>query len=230
MSHRLDPDQPVAYYPALLDLHGRPVVVVGGGDIAEQKIAGLVAAGADVTVVSPHLTTTLAEWAEADRIAWTPRRYRQGDLESAFLVFAATDEAGVNQEVWQEAEQRRTPINAADDPPHCTFILPAVHRDGDLVVAVSTGGKAPALAVRLRDRFAQALGAGYAEYLDLLAAFRPRIARLFPTFSQRREVWYRIVDSPAFDHIRDGQPTTARRLISQLIDQTNAIGRDEGAA
>lgn len=230
MSHRPDPDQPISYYPALVDLHDRPVVVIGGGEVAEQKIAGLLAAGADVTVVSPHLTATLAEWADTRRIAWKPRRYHHGDLEAAFLTFAATDEDDVNQRVWQEAEQRRTLVNAADDPAHCTFILPAVHRDGDLVVAVSTGGKAPALAVRLRERFAQSLGGGYDEYLDLLARFRPQIARRFPTFSQRKDMWYRIVDSPVFAQIRNGQPETARRLISQLIDETAPVSKDEGAA
>lgn len=230
MSHRTHPHHSVSYYPAFLDLHGRPVVVIGGGDVAEQKTAGLLASGADVTVVAPDLTPTLTEWADTGRVAWTPRRYRNGDLDGAFVAFAATDRTDVNREVWQESERRRIPINAADDPPHCSFILPAVHRDGDLVVAISTGGKAPALAVRLRDRFATVLGGGYGEYLDLLASFRPRISHLFSTFAQRRDVWYRIVDSPAFERLREGNGEGARRLISSLIAESARIGRGKGAA
>lgn len=230
MSHRPDPAQPVSYYPALLDLHGRPIVVVGGGDVAEQKIAGLLAAGADVTVVSPDLTSTLREWMRVGRVTWKARKYRDGDLQGAFLAFTATDIALVNQTVWQEAERRHTPVNAADDPPHCNFILPAVHRDGDLVVAVSTGGKAPALAVRLRDRLADTLGRGYGRYLDLLASFRPHISERFPTFAQRRDVWYQIVDSELLDHIRNGDTGAARRLISEIVGETDRPRRGRGAA
>lgn len=230
MSYRPDPDQPVSYYPALFDLHGRPVLVVGGGDVAEQKISGLMAAGAAITVVSPDLTPTLTEWAETGRITWTSRRYRDGDLEGTFLAFTATDAPAVNAGVWREAERRRIPVNSADDPAHCSFILPAVHRDGDLVVAVSTGGKGPALAVRLRDQFALLLDGGYADYLDLLAGFRPTISDRFPTFAQRREVWYRIVDSAAFDHLRSGHPDTARRLISEIIEESVPTAGNEDAA
>lgn len=230
MSHRSDPDQPVSYYPAMLDLAARPVVVIGGGDVAEQKVSGLLAAGADVAVVSPDLTPDLTAWMRASRLAWKPRKYRDGDLKEAFLAFAATGIAAVDKTVWQEAERRRIPVNAADDPPHCSFILPAVHRDGDLVVAVSTGGRAPALAVRLRDRFARALGKGYAQYLELLGGFRERIAGEFPTFAQRREVWYRIVDSDALDHLRADDTDTARELIGELIDQYVRTGRRQGVA
>lgn len=230
MSHRTDPDQPVSHYPAMLDVNARPVVVIGGGNVAEQKISGLLAAGADVSVVSPDLTPTLSSWTRAGRITWKPRKYREGDLAEAFLAFATTGITTVDRTVWQEAERRRIPVNAADDPPHCTFILPAVHRDGDLVVAVSTAGRAPALAVRLRDRFARALGSGYAEYLELLGGFRPRIAGRFPTFAQRREVWYRIVDSDALEHIREGDTGKALRLISDLIDQAGATSRRRGVA
>lgn len=230
MSHRPDPDQRVSYYPAMLDLHRRPVVVVGGGDVAEQKVAGLLAAGADVTVVSPHITPALTEWRKANRISWKARKYRDGDLQGAFLVFVATDVALVNRTVWQEAERRHIPVNSADDPPHCNFILPAVHRDGDLVVTISTGGKAPALAVRLRDRLATALGEGYGRYLDLLAGYRPRISRRFSTFAQRRDVWYQIVDSEALAHVRRGEAEAATQLISEIIRQTTPSDHDQGAA
>lgn len=228
MSHRPDPDQPVSYYPALLDLRGRRVVVVGGGDVAEQKVAGLLAAGADVTVVSPDLTPILSEWMRAGRFSWKARKYRDGDLQDAFLVFSTTSVAVVNQTVWQEAERRRVPVNAADDPPHCSFILPAVHRDGELVVAVSTGGKAPALAVRIRDRIATNLGEGYADYLDLLGSFRACIADRFASFLERRDVWYRIVDSVALDHVRNGEPEAARRFIASIIDES--VDDRQGAA
>lgn len=229
MSHQSDPNQPVSHYPVLLDLSARPVVVVGGGEVAEVKVAGLVAAGARVTVIAPHLTPTLRQWAKTARLAWLPHPYREGDLEGAFLAFAATDTPDTNQAVWEEAQRRRIPLNSADDPPRCSFILPAVHRQGELVVAVSTGGKAPALAVRLRDRIAGILGEGFAPYLELLGSYRREITDRSVTFAQRREVWYRIVDSDALDLVRVGDLAAARRLVSRLIEEA-APSPDEGAA
>src|SRR2546427_4047392 len=143
------------FYPISLDLGGRRCVVIGGGPVAEQKVLGLLDAGAQVTVVSPELSLGLQDRAAQGLIATHRREYRSGDLAGAFLAVAATDDRTVNRRVWTEAEERGTLLNAGDDLPHCHFIAPAVHRAGDITVAVSTAGKSPALAVRLREQIAR---------------------------------------------------------------------------
>ncbi|OLC89074.1 MAG: precorrin-2 dehydrogenase, partial [Gemmatimonadetes bacterium 13_1_40CM_3_66_12] len=156
------------FYPAFLDLRGRRAVVVGGGAVAEQKVTGLLDAGARVTVVGPIVSPLLAKLAIAGSITLAPRPYRPGDLAGAFLAIAATDDRAVNRAVWAEAEARGVLLNAVDDPPHCSFIAPAIHRAGDVAIAVSTAGKSPALAVRLRERIGRLVGPEYGTLLGLL--------------------------------------------------------------
>lgn len=145
--------QPV--YPILLtNLAGASVVVVGGGRVAARKVAGLLALQATVTVVSPELSPELTALAASGAIRWRDRPYASGDLGGARLVFAATDVRAVNAGVAQEAAQRGILCNVADAPEEGSFHLPAVHRQAELVVAVSTGGTAPGRAKALRDRIA----------------------------------------------------------------------------
>ncbi len=141
----------MGYFPVLLDLTGRRCLMVGGGPVAERRITGLLAAGARVTVISPRTTPTLAALAAEGRIELESRGYREGDLAGADLAFVATDAGEVNMAVAREARERGVWVNAADDPAHCTFILPAVVRRGDLTVAVATGGSSPALARAVRE-------------------------------------------------------------------------------
>lgn len=206
------------YYPVLLDLRDRPCLVIGGGEVAEAKTRGLLDCGARVTLIAPEATTGLRELAGTGRITWLRREYRPGDLEGFVLAIAATDAPEVNRRVWEEAGQRRVWLNAVDDPAHCSFILPAVHRQGDLILAVSTGGKSPALAARLRDRLAAILGPEYARWVDLLGDLRPEVTRRVPDPEARKALWYRIVDSDAFDRVREGDVDGALATARALID------------
>jgi precorrin-2 dehydrogenase/sirohydrochlorin ferrochelatase len=130
---------------------GRRCLVVGGGPVAERKVAGLLEAGARLTVVSPAVTSRLADWARAERIRLIGRDYAASDLVGHSVVFVATDDGRVNADVARDARAAGVLVNAADDPAHCDFILPAVLRRGELTVAVSTGGASPALARTVRD-------------------------------------------------------------------------------
>lgn len=207
-----------AHYPLLLRLEGRSCVVVGGGKVAEGKVEGLLAAHGDVTVVSPELTERLFTWFEDRRIAWIPRPYRKGDLTGCFLAVAATEDRDVNGRVWQEAEEHSILLNAPDDPHHCNFILPAVHRQGDLVVAVSSSGLAPAFSVWLRDRIAHGIGPEYGAYLDLLGNLRPEVADRFTDPAQRRRAWRRLIGDETFQHVRRGDMEAAYRAAQELFD------------
>src|SRR5688500_11242132 len=160
------------YYPVCLDLRERPCVVVGGGTVAARKVEGLLECGARVTVVAPVLGPVLKHWLQEGRIAARVRPYAEGDLEGAALAIAATNEPTVNAEIAAEARARGVWLNAADDPERCDFILPSVVRRGDLQIAISTGGRSPALARRVREDLERLLPAEYADLLPLLADLR----------------------------------------------------------
>ena len=146
-----------ALYPIALRLTGRPVLVVGGGAVAERKIGGLLAAGADVTIIAPVCCPAVAEWAERGAITLVARRYELGDADGYDLVFVAVDDLSASGMIQADARQIGAWVNAADDPAGSDFHLPAVARRGPLTVAVTTGGHSPTLARRLRDRLAAAL-------------------------------------------------------------------------
>jgi uroporphyrin-III C-methyltransferase/precorrin-2 dehydrogenase/sirohydrochlorin ferrochelatase len=207
----------VHYYPVLLDLRDRRCVVIGGGLISEGKVTPLVAAGARVTVVSPALTPGLAVQHRAGRFTLAERGYEPGDLAGAYLAIAATDDAEVNHRVHAEAVERNILINVVDDPAYCGFILPSILRRGELVVAVSTSGNAPALAVRIRERIERELGPEHARFLELAGSIRAPLARKFPAFATRKELWYRLVDSDVLPLLRAGQEDLARERIASVM-------------
>jgi precorrin-2 dehydrogenase len=147
-----------ALYPIALDLTGRPCLVIGGGSVAERKTRGLLDTGACVTVVSPAVTDALGAWKAAGAVRHVAREFCRGDLAGFQLVFVATDEVGVSAAVAAEGHERGIWVNAADEPAHCDFHLPAVVRRGAVVVAVATGGTSPALARLVRDEIDAHLG------------------------------------------------------------------------
>lgn len=203
-----------AYYPVMLDLRGKRCVVIGGGWGTAERVRALAESGADVTLICSEPVEGL----EGIGVRHLKREYQTGDLEGAFLVIACPADKSRNSEVWDEAEARNIPVNAVDDAPYCTFIFPAVHRQGDLVVTVSSGGKSPALASRIRDRIAQELGPEYAELLNILGDLREEVIRRFPGFKRRREIWYRLVDSDALQHVKSGDREAALRTLRSILD------------
>jgi siroheme synthase-like protein len=177
------------YYMACLDVAGRRCLVVGGGSVGVEKAAGLATCDARVTVVSPELHDDL----RALGVEWRARRYETTDLDGMFLVIAATSDRAVNEQVHDDAEARAMLCNVADVPDLCNFILPAVHREGPIAVAVSTGGASPALAKRLRSQIAELVTPEHAELAEELRALRPDVQRRFPTFEERRDYFEELV-------------------------------------
>jgi precorrin-2 dehydrogenase / sirohydrochlorin ferrochelatase len=162
----------MSLFAAFLKLEGRPVVVVGGGALAEAKIPGLLEAGALVHVVSPEITPLIADWVRQAKIAWWPRFYEPGDLRGAFLVVATTSLDAVNQRVYLEAEALGILCNVVDDLKNSHFYYGAVVQRGDLQIAISTNGKSPALAQRLRKELEGQFGSEYAVWVEWLGAVR----------------------------------------------------------
>jgi len=156
----------------MLDLVGHPCLVVGGGAVAARKVEGLVEAGARVTVVSPSLTQRLLRLATDARLRWRPREYVPGDVDGFVLAMVATDDAAVNAAVAAECRERGVLINCADDPAHCSFILPSVLKRGSLTVTVSTGGASPTMARLVREELETLLPSDVAALTDVMAEVR----------------------------------------------------------
>jgi siroheme synthase-like protein len=203
-------------YPAILLLDGRWAVVIGGGTVAERKVSTLLDAGAKVRVVAEDATRSVRERAGRDEIELFERRYARGDLAGAAVVVAATDDEQVNKEVFAEATESGIPVNVVDNTALCTFIAPSIVRRGDLVLAISTGGAAPALAVRIRERFEREFGDEYARFLELMASLRAQV-KVPGDQDQRAKAWYRVVDSDVMDLVRAGEIDRARERATALL-------------
>jgi precorrin-2 dehydrogenase / sirohydrochlorin ferrochelatase len=205
------------YYPIYIQLREQPCVVIGGGKIAEGKVDGLLAAEAKVTVISPDLTSPLRQLVEQMLVTHLARQYRPGDLTGAFMVICATDRAEVNHQVWQEATANHQLVNVVDDTSRCNFIAPSILRKGDLTIAISTSGKAPALAVRLKERLQHEIGPEYELFLELAGELREPLAHHIPDFETRKTLWYQLVDSGILDALARGDNSSAREMISAIV-------------
>jgi precorrin-2 dehydrogenase / sirohydrochlorin ferrochelatase len=182
----------MGYYPIFVEMAGRKVVVVGGGDVADGKVKGLLQAGADVTVLAPDLSPELRRLVKTGRIRHVGRAYQEGDVADFELCFVATDDGAINAEVAREGQRLGVWVNAADDPANCDFILPSLVRQGDVVVAASTGGGSPALARRLREELTAFLAEDYAPLAEVLADVRREIRGR--GLSVDAESWQRAID------------------------------------
>jgi siroheme synthase-like protein len=218
------------YYPAFLDLRQRRCVVVGGGATAADKARELGAAGARVVVVAARPGPAIAAMASRGELLLERRPYRAGDLAGAFLAIAAGDDPAEREAVWREAARRGLPLNSVDDLPHCSFIAGAVVRRGALAVAISTAGRAPALAVRLKQWLESRLGAEHARFLALAGSARTALAARQPDLARRRELWYALVDSDVLELLRRGDEAGARRRFAEILGVEPAAEEDVDGA
>ncbi len=169
----------MALYPIFVEAKDRPVLVIGGGHVGAEKVRGLLAAEARITLVAPDLIDELREHADAGRIVYIARPYQESDLDGGWeWVMVATDDGAINAEVARAAKARGLWVNAADDPKHCDFILPAVVRKGKITLAASTSGASPALARRLREELDAYLTEDMPALADLLAEVRAELRQL----------------------------------------------------
>ena len=180
---------PVPEYPVNLNLEGRRCLVVGGGRVAERKVAALLDSGAFVTLISPELTPNLLAWISQGRLIHCPRAYAKGDATGYKLVFCATDASAVNAQVALEAKQSGALVNVADTPALCDFTLPARLQRGSLSITVSTGGQSPALARELRNEMAEKYGPEYADYLELASRLRREWQETCASSEERCRRW-----------------------------------------
>lgn len=210
-------------YPVMLNVRGRRVVVVGGGGVAARKVADLLEAGAEITVISPALHPEIS--AIGDRIEIRLSPYTPGMLAALLahekrpmLVFAATDSPEVNRQVADDARELGIPVGVADDSADGDFTSMAAFRRGSITLAVATDGTSPALAAHLREKLEAAVGMEYATLAAWLAELRP-LVREQATPAARRDLWRAILASPALDRLRAGDEAGARAIIDGLVAQ-----------
>jgi siroheme synthase-like protein len=204
------------FYIACLKLTGRRCVVIGGGEVGLEKVEGLLACDAAVTLIAPDANAELTQLAAEGAIEWQRREYRAEDLERAFLAIAATDDTDVNIRVYEDAEARAMLVNVVDVPPLCNFILPAIVRSGPLSIAISTAGASPALAKRMKREIAELFGAPYAQLAVMLNDARGWAKATLPTYQDRKEFFESIVNGEPdpVELLRQGDADAVRDLIA----------------
>jgi precorrin-2 dehydrogenase/sirohydrochlorin ferrochelatase len=209
-------------YIACLRLSGRRSVVVGGGDVGLEKVDGLLACDASVTLIAPSAHEALRAYAREGSIEWLQRPYSgPADLDGAFLVIAATDSTDVNIAVFDDAERRAMLVNVVDVPPLCNFILPAIVRNGPLAIAISTAGASPALAKRMKREVGEHFGERYATLALLLNEVRGWAKATLPTYQERKEFFEEIVDGDP-DPIALLQAPDGEQTVRELIARAQA--------
>jgi len=199
-------------FPAFLKLTNRPCLVVGAGRVGEPKIASLLAAEAAVRVVAPEATEAVKQWARIGRLEWRPRCFESVDLDGNFLVVVATPRRELNDSIYREAQQRGVLCNVVDDPPRCDFYYPAVVNRGELQIAISTNGRSPALAQRLRQELEQQFGPEYEAWLEALGQRRQGLFELAIDSEERRRLLHNLVTRESLEEFVRG-----RSLLSKII-------------
>jgi siroheme synthase-like protein len=207
------------FYIACLRLTGRRCVVVGGGEVGLEKVEGLLACDADVTLVAPEAHPELVQLALEGSIRWQQRAYSSEDLDGALIAIAATGDSEVNIRVFEDAERRAMLVNVVDVPPLCNFILPAIVRTGPLAIAISTAGASPALAKRIKREIGELFGQPYANLALLLNEARGWAKATLPTYQDRKEFFESIVEGEPdpIALLREGRVQDVRELIAERM-------------
>jgi len=206
----------VDYYPVFLNLNGKKAVVVGGGKVAERKVASLIAAGADVTVVSPSLTRGLRKTLSEGRIRFISRPYRKNDVKGAFLAIAATDSPDTNRTVSKDAPAL---VNVVDVPAECNFIAPSVVRRGQLLIAISTGGASPAFSKALRKELQVCYGPEFSGYLKFVKEIRLKAMAAIPQGNGRERFLKGLASEEILSMLRAKGVDAVKKMVKGRLEK-----------
>ena len=215
------------YYPIFLDIEDRAVLIIGGGNVCARKAETMMKYGARVTVVSPEFTDEIEGWASEGRLAVKRKRYDESDLDGANIVIASTDDQAVNERIAADCRARRIPVNVVDVTPLCEFIVPAIIEKGSVQIAISTGGKSPALARTLKEDLQRLVGPEYAEVNDVLGTLRDGAKRVLPTDVDRKRFFDGIIAEGVLDLLREGKRREAYETIARACDAAGVPVSDE---
>jgi precorrin-2 dehydrogenase/sirohydrochlorin ferrochelatase len=211
------------YYPAYLDIQKRKCLVVGGGPVGTRKVKMLLKCGASVTVISPVVSQQLKNLADSGAITLHGRSYRSADLAGIFLVIGATDDEKFNRQISKDANRLNLLCNIVDRPQDCNFILPSIVSRGDLIISISTSGKSPALAKKLRKSLEDQFGEEYALFLQLLGAIRKKLLRRSHEPEAHKKLFEQLINSGLVDMIRDNKTADINALLFKVLGEGYAF-------
>lgn len=211
------------YYPAFLSIADRPCLVVGGGQIAERKVKGLLDADARVTVVSPTVTPRLKRRIDKGQVVHFPREFQSSDLEGFYLLIATTDDMPLNRKVGIEGRNLGLIVNVVDDTPYCDFIAPSIVRRGDITFAISTGGTSPALARWLRRQVEQHFPPEYSGLAKVMSRVRLQVRSQGHKVNPAR--WQKSIDDGFLSLVRQRRLAEARRYLFASLTGNGKAGK-----
>ena len=206
------------YYPVFLDLRDLPCLVIGGGQVGERKVKTLQSCAAKVFLISRELTPYLEEEIRHGRIKLLAQAYQAEHLPGKFLVIGATDDPNLNGKIGREARDRGILCNIVDKPQECNFILPSLVSRGDLTIAVSTSGKSPALAKKIRQDLEKVFPEIYGLYLELLGQIRNEILARNLSQQENQKIFQTLVNSPVLSWLETGNFEALYDLMDQLLE------------
>ena len=205
------------YYPVHLDIQNRKCLVVGGGSVGTRKVNNLLECAARVTVVSPDVSTRLRDLALSRIITLKKRSYQSKDLDGMFLVIGATNDEKLNRQISEDAERLNTLCNIADRPEVCNFILPSIVQRDDLVITVSTSGKSPALAKKLRKVLEKQFGEEYGDFLKLMGAIRTKLLSQSHEPEAHKHLFEQLISGELLAMIRDRKEKDINSLLLEIL-------------
>lgn len=205
------------YYPVNLDIQKQRCLVVGGGSVGTRKVMTLLECGAVVTVVSPVATRRLLELTEKGSITLKKRPYQPSDLDTMFLVIGATNNEELNLQISMDARRLNKLCNIADRPEACNFIIPSVINRGDLVIAISTSGKSPAFAKKLRKDLEKMFGEEYAEFLQFMGVIRKKLLSENHEPEAHKRLFEQLINSGLFEMISDRKREDINSLLFEIL-------------
>ncbi|MCU7856235.1 MAG: siroheme synthase, partial [Candidatus Thiodiazotropha sp. (ex Lucinoma borealis)] len=208
------------YFPIFLDLKNKSCLVVGGGAVAERKIALLLKSGADVILIAPDLSHDLTTWRDMGRLTHLKREFQDEDLSGHHLAIAATNNAAINRRVAEIADEMHIPVNVVDQPALCSFIVPSIIDRSPVVAAISTSGASPVLARLIRSRLESLIPAGYGRLANLCNRFRQRVKDTFAEPADRRIFWDRVLQGGVAERVFSGHDKEADQLMEKALRTT----------
>jgi precorrin-2 dehydrogenase/sirohydrochlorin ferrochelatase len=209
----------MSYYPILVDLKGRKVLVVGGGSVAQRKIDTLLECSAQVILVSVDLNPTLQEYVDTGKIEYLSREFNEVHMDKVFMVIAATDDSELNHRISSAAEEKNILVNAVDQPEDCNFIVPSIVKRGDFLIAISTSGKSPAFAKKIRKKLSDQFGIEYEYFLRMMGRIRKEVLSLGYSQDKNSRIFNELVHSSIFEAIKKEDWQEVSLILSGILNR-----------
>lgn len=209
----------MSFYPIFVQLEGKKVLVVGGGNVAYRKVLALLECGASIYLAGRELVTELAQMVEKEEIHFLGREFKDEYLDNVFIIIAATDDKDLNHRISTCAREKGVWVNAVDQPPDCDFIVPSILKRGDLQIAISTSGKSPALARRIRKGLETQFGPEYEIFLAMMGRLRKEVLSLGLPQKENSRIFQKIVDADLLEGFSGGFSQRMEAYLKNILPE-----------